>query len=76
MMQFASTQVFVRFHCRYKVEDREQSPTESICEPPAHLPEVFLRRQSLPFGLKPPEEDGKSDEKRTRFASRAMSFQH
>ncbi|CAI2354676.1 unnamed protein product [Caenorhabditis sp. 36 PRJEB53466] len=60
-----------------EVEDREQSAAaESICEPPAHQPEVFLRRQSLPFGLKPPSEQANSGEKRTRFTTRAMSFQH
>ncbi|EFP08925.1 hypothetical protein CRE_18090 [Caenorhabditis remanei] len=63
-----------------EVEDREQSPQESICEPPAHQPEVFLRRQSLPFGLNavPVSTDSmtKTDDKKTRFASRAMSFQH
>lgn len=62
------------------MEDREQSPQESICEPPAHQPEVFLRRQSLPFGLTavPVSNDlnSKTDDKRNRFASRAMSFQH
>ncbi|KAF1749986.1 hypothetical protein GCK72_016531 [Caenorhabditis remanei] len=63
-----------------EVEDREQSSQESICEPPAHQPEVFLRRQSLPFGLNavPLSTDSmtKTDDKKTRFASRAMSFQH
>ncbi|UMM35168.1 hypothetical protein L5515_007917 [Caenorhabditis briggsae] len=63
-----------------EVEDREQSPQESICEPPAHQPEVFLRRQSLPFGLNavplPADLNSKILEKKTRFGSRAMSFQH
>ncbi|CAO4379563.1 unnamed protein product [Caenorhabditis nigoni] len=63
-----------------EVEDREQSPQESICEPPAHQPEVFLRRQSLPFGLNavplPTDLNSKILEKKTRFGSRAMSFQH
>uniref|UniRef100_A0A1I7V4R5 Low-density lipoprotein receptor domain class A n=1 Tax=Caenorhabditis tropicalis TaxID=1561998 RepID=A0A1I7V4R5_9PELO len=63
-----------------EVEDREQSPQESICEPPAHQPEVFLRRQSLPFGLNavPLTKDSglKPEDKKTRFTSRAMSFQH
>ncbi|CAL2044974.1 unnamed protein product [Caenorhabditis brenneri] len=63
-----------------EVEDREQSPQESICEPPAHQPEVFLRRQSLPFGLNavpiPTDSLTNPEDKKTRFSSRAMSFQH
>ncbi|CAD6200184.1 unnamed protein product [Caenorhabditis auriculariae] len=31
-----------------EVEDRDITPPESICSPPAHRPDVFLRRQSLP----------------------------
>ncbi|CAI5451641.1 unnamed protein product [Caenorhabditis angaria] len=51
-------------------EDREiEEQSESICSPPAHQPEVFLRRQSLPFGIVPPNN-------KPRLGIRAMSVQH
>ncbi|CAB3397582.1 unnamed protein product [Caenorhabditis bovis] len=53
-----------------EVEDREESPTESICSPPAHRPEVFLRRQSISLGENLCQKNNKF-----RNTGRAMSFQ-